>query len=292
MKRPLVVAIVTALLCAQVATPTFGAKPPSTPVGGGDPPGDDVILLLTAEQAASRERKEALIARVNGGSGGEQGTQSSCPTPESTNLDMASGMEAEVTASCYTPSQWTLAARPRQQEKSYYCGPAVVQVVSNYSWRLTSTNKYSQTTISNTWTKTDATGQTYLADFIKGMNGASKRPSGFAYMQKSSPSFSNWHSTIVSGIYDWRMPLAAGVRPHEPGATYWIISWPVAKSAAHYIGIFGYQGFAASPNSSRKVYYTDTAGPYAAAGVNAGNFWDISYDVYQTMMMNNGNMVY
>lgn len=292
MKRSLIIAMVLAVLAAQLAVSAVAAKGPPNqgPAGGGEPQGDSRILPLNAAQQTSRNRKEQIIAAMPGATTGGQATPLACPT----SAYATSGREGESTAqaSCGPPYQFTLAAHPRQQEKWYYCGPAVVQVVSNFTWGRTTTNKYSQTYISTTWTKTDATLQTYLADFIKGMNGASVLPAGFAYMQKHNPTFTDWHNTIIAGIYTWRMPLATSVRPHDPGATYWIISWPVAKSAAHYIGLFGYRGYAYTANSDRKVYYTDTAGQFAAPGVKAGNFWDISFDVYQTMMANNGNMVY
>lgn len=298
MQRRLVIALALAVLTAQLAVPAVGAKgpPPGQAPGGGEPQGDDRVLPLTAAQRASRDAKESLISATldatAGGDGGSGAVTMSCPTPTGAGTRDAVEAETLAAASCFTPSTFTLAASPRQQEKSYYCGPAVVQVVSNFSYGHTTTNKYSQTTISNNWTKTDATLQTYLGDFINGMNAASRKPSGFAYMQKHSPTFADWHTTIVSGVYNWRMPLATSVRPHEVGATYYIISWPVAKAAAHYIGLFGYKGFASTRNLDRKVYYTDTAGQYAASGVKAGNFWDISFDIYQTMMMNNKNMVY
>jgi hypothetical protein len=302
MKRRLVVALAMAVLTAQLSVPLVGAKGPAAepPVGGGEPQGDSTVLPLTAAQKASRVQKEAVIAAIGDGGGGGGGrTTMACPVPTGAEATSAAGTtlsaESVVTqaATCGpTPIQFTLSASPRQQAKSYFCGPAVVQVVSNSTWGFSATNKYSQQAISDTWTRTDANLQTFLADFINGMNGASRLPSGFAYMQKHSPTFADWHTTIVGGIYNWRMPLAASVRPHEPGAFYYIISWPVAKSAAHYIGLFGYRGFASTANLDRKVYYTDTAGTYAASGVKAGNFWDISYDIYQTMMMNNQNMVY
>jgi hypothetical protein len=301
MKRRLVVALAMAGLTAQLSVPLVSAKGPAgqPPVGGGEPQGDDTVLPLTAAQKASRDQKEAVIAAIADGTGGGGGvTTMACPVPtgagtaSTTGPAVSSELVVAQAVACPTPTVYTLSASPRQQTKSYFCGPAVVQVVSNSTWGFSSTNKYSQQAISDTWTRTDVNTQTFLVDFIRGMNGASRLPSGFAYMQKHSPTFSDWHTTIVGGIYNWRMPLAASVRPHEPGAFYYIVSWPNAKSAAHYIGLFGYRGFASTTNLDRKVYYTDTAGTYAASGVKAGNFWDISYDVYQTMMMNNKNMVY
>lgn len=284
------------LATAQAAA---AAHPAETRAGGGDPPSDDRTLPLTSEQAASRHLKERLISALSNRTATTPGAMSAagCPVPNATTPVTATNSNdfaaAEAAATCPTPSEFGLAVKPRQQEKWYYCGPAVVQIVSNYGWRMAAgSNKYSQTAISNNWTRTDVNGQTYLGDMITGMNRASRLPSGFAYMQKHRPSFGDWHATIVSGTYNWRMPLAAGVNPHAPGAYYYIVSWPVEKVAAHYIELHGYKGFSGSPNGSRLVKYSDTAGSYAAPGVRAGNFVDVSYDVYQTMLANSGNMIY
>ncbi|HEX2221775.1 MAG TPA: hypothetical protein VHK06_04555 [Candidatus Limnocylindria bacterium] len=283
------------VLLTSLSTPTVLASDPSGSLaGGGNPPSNTKILPLSREQKESRRVKEEIIARVGQRTATGGTTTNSCPTPTSVSTSVTSSTEPAVTTNaCYTPSKWVLGnINPRQQEKWYWCGPAVGQVMSNYTWGMgASANKYSQSQIAS-WMRTEINGQTFLGDFIYGVNRATRRPSNFVYMQKHAPSFSNWHNTIIAGVYSWRLPLAAGVNPHAIGSSVWIISWPQEKNAAHYIELHGYEGYASTANGSRWVYYSDTAGPYAAAGMRAGNFKDISYDVYRTMMMNTGDMVY
>lgn len=160
------------------------------------------------------------------------------------------------------------------------------------------TNKYGQVTISQNWTRTDVNGQTYLGDLITGMNGStansSRRPSNFTYYALLPSSFTHWHNTIVSGIYDWRMPLATLVIPYGSGRQYRLTSWPVVSDTGHYIAIGGYNGLAGTPG--RTVRYSDTAGTYASS--TAANYSQDSYPVYQTMVYhstrggNTPNLVY
>ncbi|PZR64657.1 MAG: hypothetical protein DLM71_02135 [Chloroflexi bacterium] len=82
---------------------------------------------------------------------------------------------------------------PRQQLKSYYCGPATVQVVSNFSWGLSgAANRWSQGGISDSYTHTDAHGQTWLQDMVNGMNGTSRLPSGFVFAQNANSGNMIW----------------------------------------------------------------------------------------------------
>lgn len=280
------------VLLLGVSVPTVTAADP--PAGGGNPPSNNKVLPLTREQKASKSAKEELIARVAGRSTSDGAATTSCPTPTSTSASGAASASANTTtSSCYIPFKFVLGnVNPRQQEKWYWCGPAVGQVMSNYSWGMgAAQNKYTQAQIAS-WMRTEINRQTFLGDFIAGVNRATRRPSNFVYLQKHAPSFTNWHNTIISGVYNWRLPLAAGVNPHPTWADYYIISWPEPKNAAHYIELHGYEGYATTANGSRWVFYSDTAGPYAAAGMRAGNFRDISWDVYRTMMANTGDMVY
>ena len=289
-RRTCALLLLVVVLLLGVSVPTVTAADP--PAGGGNPPSNNKVLPLTREQKASRSVKEELIARVPSRSSSNGAATTSCPTPTSTG-DAASASGHSTTSSCYTPFKFVLGnVNPRQQEKWYWCGPAVGQVMSNYSWAMgAAQNKYTQAQIAS-WMRTEINRQTFLGDFIAGVNRATRRPSNFVYIQKHAPSFTNWHNTIISGVYNWRLPLAAGVNPHPFGSSVWIVSWPQERNAAHYIELHGYEGYATTANGSRWVFYSDTAGPFAAPGMKANNFKDISFDVYRTMMMNTGDMVY
>lgn len=291
-RRTFASALPVIVLLLGVNIPTVTAADPP-PTGGGNPPSNNKVLPLTKEQKASKSVKDELIARVASGSPPSGAATDACPTPTSTSDASSASQEASTTSTCYTPFRWVLGnVNPRQQEKWYWCGPAVGQVMSNYTWGMgAAQNKYSQAQIAS-WMRTEINRQTFLGDFIAGVNRATRRPSNFVYMQKHAPSFSNWHNTIISGVYNWRLPLAAGVNPHPFGSNVWIVSWPQERNAAHYIELHGYEGYATTANGSRWVFYSDTAGPFAAPGMRANNFKDISFDVYRTMMMNTGDMVY
>jgi hypothetical protein len=294
MRRRIKISVVTIVLaCLSTQTTLAGEPTDGSVTGGGNPPTNSKVLPLSREQKESKKVKDAVIARIADGSGTSGATTNSCPTPTSTSSDPSSSTQAAETQACYTPSKWVLPnINPRQQEKWYWCGPAVGQVMSNYTWGMSaSQNKYSQSQIAS-WMRTEINRQTFLGDFIAGVNRATRRPSNFVYMQKHAPTFTDWHNTIIAGVYTWRLPLAAGVNPHPTWADYYIISWPEPKNAAHYIELHGYEGYASTANGSRFVYYSDTAGPFAAPGMKAGNFRDISFDVYRTMMANTGDMVY
>jgi hypothetical protein len=276
------------------------AKKPIPGAGtGGEPAGSEAILPLSAEQQASRDQKEQLIANTALRGDGSQLAASSCPTPTgSTDGASSSEQVSAQTAGCYQPYRFVLAVYPRQQQRGDYCGPAVAQIVSNFSWGLTgSANKYSQATIAS-WAGTsavDCTGDgiadagSCLGNLIWAMNQATRRPSGFAYMQKHRPTFTAWHNTIISGVFDWRLPLAAGVRPWTLNNQYRLISWTKQSHGGHYIELHGYEGYATS--ASRYVFYSDTAGA-AASGTAAGNWQQSSNVVYITMMDHHGNMIY
>lgn len=261
------------LLLVAVAVPVSAAGPAARP--GGEPPGDDTVLPLTLEQEASRTVKGQVIQQI----------LTSDERPLSRDVTPEYVCEFEPCE----PSVRQLTVYPRQQAKSYFCGPAVVQIVSNYSWGKTgSNNRYSQQAISDSWTNTDANGQTFLADEIYGMNQATVRPPNFVYLQLHGPSYDTWHATIIAGVYYWEMPLAAGVIPWKQGETYHLVSWQVVSNGGHYIELHGYQGRVG--DATRSVYFSDTAGTYAQSV--AANWQQNSYAVYKTMMYNNQNMIY
>jgi hypothetical protein len=181
----------------------------------------------------------------------------------------------------------------RDQDKWFYCGPATVQVVSNKQWGIYSsndnTNKYTQQKISDTWTLTDANGLTSPYREEVGLNGSTsgRRPSGFAYLRYQVTSGSDWHNKIVTDVTDWGMALTASVAPHDPGASYFLSSWPIptTSGAAHWIVIRGWYGLW-DGSMSPYVYYNDSS---RDEGGSTGAFSDPSFRVYQTLIKVNPN---
>lgn len=258
------------LVLTLVLTATAAAAGPSGT--GGEAPGDNTILPLTPEQKASLDYRQSLF-----GSSTFMAPDASVSPQYACNFDPCE------------PASRSLTVYARQQTKSYFCGPAVVQVVSNYSWGKTGSNdKYTQQHISDSWTHTDANGQTYLGDEVSGMNAASARPANFAYMQLHAPSYDGWHGTIIQDVYWWQMPLAAGVIPWKSDGAYHLVSWKKVSNGGHDIELHGYVGRVG--DATRYVWFSDVAGTYADS--IAANYEQSSYAVYQTMMYNNKNMIW
>jgi hypothetical protein len=182
-----------------------------------------------------------------------------------------------------------LAVSPRQQVKWYYCGPATVQQVINFSRGIVTddnaVNTFSQQQISDRWLKTDANGGTSPSAERVGMNAGSRLPSGFGYAEVQVVSGADWHSKVITDITGWNMPLTAVVAPHDINYVYFLTSWADgnAVNTGHWIVIRGYYG---KWDGTRDplVYYTDSS---AGLGGSTGRFYDPSYDVYKTLIKTN-----
>src|SRR5918995_6960121 len=129
------VAMLTATLLTQLAVaPAAAAKPTRPPAPG---PGDE--RPLTAQELAASERRiaaaEAHAAET--ASSGDDLVSLACVTPQSTT-------PTSTVQACAVP-QGFLSVEARDQTLSHYCGPAVGQVIANYSWAMsTGGNKYTQ----------------------------------------------------------------------------------------------------------------------------------------------------
>ncbi len=179
----------------------------------------------------------------------------------------------------------------RQQAKYDYCGPAAVQVVADYIWW---TDKYSQQYISDKWTKTDATQQTYVYRVRNGLNGAvgSMMPSGFIYDYKQPANGSAWHSLLRTDIMGYYMPQVASVSPKQAGKPYWLSSWARTSKApgtyGHYIVLNGYY-LVWDGTSNPSVYYDDGSGGY---GGSTGPFEDPATHIWAVVTYGNGYVIW
>lgn len=168
----------------------------------------------------------------------------------------------------------------RHQAKSYYCGPAAVQVISNHAWRYGSSgNKYSQQYISDTWTHTDADGFTYVWRERLGLNGSTSGRYPWPFAEEYVSSGAEWHNYVVVDATDWAMPTVAGVAPHDPNFGYYLTSWPSAIAAGHYIVTRGWL-YVWDNTRTPIVYYNDGSAGY---GGSDGQYSDPAYDIYQTI---------
>ena len=265
--RILAGALAAAVLLAASATPAAARKP--APPDAGERP------LTQREETASARRIAAAEAYVQSDEARESELASlACVTPT------AAGTDASTSA-CYTP-QGFLPVYARDQVNGYYCGPAVGQVIANYSWAVaSSTNKYTQARIAG-WMATDANGGTSAimleAGLEKATAGSPRRPANWDWvvsplqdLDRDGTSGDELHSYVRSNVSSSKMPLAISIKPHDPSATYHLSSWPrPVSSPGHWITAYGWVGLWNGTDSSR-LYYTDSS---RDEGGSTGSFWD------------------
>lgn len=224
------------------------------------------------------------------------------PVPgDVTPLCVIEGDDPGFTQDCYVPSG-TLATEPRDQDKNIYCGPAVVQVASNWSWmKASGANKHTQQVISNNWTKTDANGGTDAYKLRDGMNGATassprRPPAPFAYVVQplvdtdgDGTAGDQMHNYIETDINTDHMPVAIPLKPHQPGAQVWLSSWPNAHaSVGHWILIYGWRRH--WDNSRTPLLRYDDSSK--DEGGSTGAFSDPSKDIYDLVRVHTNRIVW
>jgi hypothetical protein len=182
----------------------------------------------------------------------------------------------------------------RQQAKWYYCGPATVQVASDYAWWTPGSDKYSQQYISDKWTATDATQQTYVYKLTNGLNGAvgAMLPTGFKYAYLQPGSGSEWHALLRTDIAGFYMPQVVGTNPKAAGKPYWLTSWAKTSTPAgaygHYIVLNGYDGVW-DATSGPSIYYDDSSKGY---GGSTGQFSDPATHVWAVITYGNKYVIW
>jgi hypothetical protein len=204
--------------------------------------------------------------------------------------------------------------RARHQYRWFYCGPAVVQVLSNLQWgkfvtnttgaggQSTTANKYTQTYIDSTWTNTTTAG-TDIGDLIRGINQASGMSRFYSQFDADpstagaqDPTWAQFHNAVVVDVWNWDAGAAAGVNPKKTGSAYYLTSWKSVPAGdyGHYIALTGYTN--PDNTTSSKIWYADSSGGKDQVNDtvilgSTGNFSDSSKTVYQTMMNRYGNLV-
>ena len=273
--RRTIAALMTALILSTLAAaPASAAKPTRPPT---ESPGDE--RALTAEERAAAERRsaaaEAYEATIR--SQGLDLVSLSCATPEST---PTSATSAAVTQACAVP-QGFLGVEARDQVFGHYCGPAVGQVIANYSWAMASgVNKYTQGRIAG-WMGTDGAG-TDAFGMEDGLESATvnspRRPSNWDWVvadlrdrDGDGSTGDELHTYVRSNISASRMPMAIPVKPHDWASRYNLSSWPnPVASPGHWISIYGWyntwDGF-----DRARIYFTDSSRDEGGA---TGKFWN------------------
>lgn len=295
--RRIIAAMLAALvLSSQPIGPAHAARPvkpqPAPPGGAAERP-------LTPEEQAASDRKvaaaEAYIASVDAAGGNLLSL--SCVAPTTTTPDATTG--GTTTQSCTVPQAY-LAVAARDQIRGHYCGPAVGQVIANYTWAVGATaNKYSQTTIAG-WMKTDVYGYTNAPELEDGLEVATarapRRPAGWDWIVTNlrdtdgdgvlGDQLQHYVRSNVSGS---RMPLALAVKPYDPNGRFHLSSWarPVS-SPGHWIAAYGWYSYWAGNDFSR-IYYTDSS---KDEGGSTGKYWDPTRHLAEMIRDHTGRFVW
>jgi hypothetical protein len=303
--RRIAMAMLFAMLMSALTVAPAAAAKPSKP-----PPAPTLAERpLTPEEQAAADAKAAAAAAYLASSEGQEATLVSlaCVTPTASEEAIATGTASDPTATgtdatiqaCYTP-QGFLAVYARDQQNGIYCGPAVGQVIANYSWAMSSTvNKYSQDTIAG-WMGTNVNGGTNAFAVRDGLArataGSPRQPANWAWVVAS---LGDWdhdgsagdelHGILRTDISSYKMPFAIPVKPYEWNAQFHLSSWAKPKtSPGHWIAAYGWVGYWTGTDYAR-LYYTDSS---RDEGGSTGKYWDPTRHIAAMVMVHTARFVW
>jgi hypothetical protein len=298
-RRTAMAVLIAMLMSAFAAGPAAAAKP-TKPV---QPPAE---RPLTAEEQAEADAKvaaaNAYLASV--AASGADLASLNCVTPTASadgGIDTGTNGSGDVTIQgCFVP-QGFLTVYARDQIKNTYCGPAVGQVIANYSWAVASSaNKYTQGVIAG-WMGTDTSGGTNAFQMEAGLEratgGSPRRPANWNWVVQPVGDFNGNGDTadelfsyLRANVSGSKMPLAIPVKPHDPGASYWLASWPRAvQSIGHWIAAYGWVGMYTKNSSYSRLYFTDSS---KDEGGSTGKFYNSVLSVAWMIAHHTGRLVW
>ena len=285
----IVVLVLSALSIGPAAAKRPAPTPPSTTPLPERP--------LTAEEVAAADSKADAAELFVTGQGRSDANLVSlaCVTPNSESSgdsgDSGGSTDAVATAACAQPS-YTLTVYARDQTRGHYCGPAVGQVIANYSWKMASDrNKYSQDRIAD-WMRTNQFGGTSAPELEVGLEAATRnaprRPAGWNWVVLELKDrdgdglvADQLHAYVQSNVSSSRMPLAIPVKPHDRNSNYRLASWPrPVNSVGHWIAAYGWYAYFSNTDTPH-IAYTDSS---RDEGGSTGKFWDPTRHI-ATMIM-------
>lgn len=292
-------ALLSALaVSALSAAPAVAAKPVGPPVPPAAPP-TVTEPPLTADQIAASDRKvaaaQAYLAGV--GAAAPQLHSLQCVTP--TGIPQAAG--AVSVQACAAPQGFLAGVEARDQIFGHYCGPAVGQVIANYSWAMgAGRNVFTQQQLA-TWMGTDANGGTSSQAMANGLEiatrGAPRRPAAWTWVvtplrdtDADGHVGDELHGYIRANVTGSRMPLAFSLKPHDRFGRYHLSSWafPVA-SVGHWIAVYGWVNAYSNFNEAARTYYTDSS---RDEGGSTGKFWDPTRHIAEMIRVHTGVFVW
>jgi hypothetical protein len=297
------VLILTAgVMPASAARPSPSAPAVERPPGAGERP------LTPAEQVASDRKVAAAMAYLASPAAVGFGRVSlDCAAPEATPTngataggnDLSAIGDPTTNADCDVPSDF-LGVSARDQSRGHYCGPAVGQVIANYTWAMPlDANKYRQAKIAG-WMQTDVNGGTSAYTMEDGLEiataGAPRRPAGWDWVvtyltdrDRDGAVGDQLHDYVRTNISGSRMALAIPVLPHQRNGRFHLTSWPnPVSSPGHWIAAYGWKGLY-DGTTFAKIYYADSS---RDEGGSTGRFWDPVKYVAGMIMDHTGRFVW
>lgn len=289
-RRFFLASLTAALALTATSGPALAKKP--DPAGPDDRP-------PTAQERAASDRKAAAAERYvdSTEASGDDLVTLACAVPmsgtsgaEASSLETADDRavtpdagQAEIAPlACWVP-QGFLAVEARDQINGWYCGPAVGQVIANYSWAMPAgANKYLQRDIA-VWMSTDINGGTGSWNMERGLEtatwGSPRRPAGWDWLvtRLEDTDRDGWvgdqlDAYVRSNISQSRMPLAISVKPYAPDSPSGahLSSWlqPV-WSVGHWVSIYGWM-FVHDGTDRARMYFTDSS---KDEGGGTGKYW-------------------
>lgn len=294
--RRLPIALLGALVLTSISIgPAFAKRPLPEPPPQA-PGGSAEERPLTADEerqaAAKVAHAEAYLASESTEDGGLSTLACIYPYGSTTT-------DESVEASCTTPS-YVLPVEARDQIKSYYCGPAVGQVIANYSWAMASgKNRYAQTTIAS-WMGTETYGSTDAYRLEAGLERATanapRRPSNWNWVvmplrdADGDGLFGDQlHDYVRANVSGSKMPLAIPVKPHNRYSAYHLSSWPrPVNSMGHWITAYGWYAYWSNTDTPQ-IAYTDSS---RDEGGSTGKFWDPTRHLAAMILEHTGRFVW
>jgi hypothetical protein len=289
-RRFFLASLMAALALTATAAPGLAKKP--------DPAGPD-DRAPTAQERAASDRKATAAERyvASTDESGADLVSLACAVPmgaasdevqpaatsEAATSEAASlGVDSVASLACVVP-QGFLAVEARDQINGWYCGPAVGQVIANYSWGVPAgANRFLQRDLAG-WMSTDLNGGTGSWNMERGLEtatwGSPRRPANWDWIvtRLEDTDRDGWvgdqlDAYVRSNISNSRMPLAISVKPHAPDSPSGahLSSWlqPV-WSVGHWVSIYGWM-FVHDGSDRARMYFTDSS---RDEGGGTGKYW-------------------
>jgi hypothetical protein len=283
-RRIFLASLTAALAVSAMSAPALARKPGPTAPPERPP---------NAEERAASDSKAAAAERQVASADGyaEDLVSLACAVPTSTEQE---ALRAEASAAgsvarenltpmaCAVP-QGFLAVEARDQVNGFYCGPAVGQVIANYSWAVPAgANRFLQRDLA-AWMATDVNRGTGSWNMERGLEtatwGSPRRPAQWDWVVTSleDTDRDGWvgdqlDAYVRSNISHSRMPLAISVKPHAPDSPSGahLSSWlrPV-WSVGHWVSIYGWM-FVHDGTDRARMYFTDSS---RDEGGGTGKYW-------------------